>query len=76
VTVPTRIAIDVPRRRLYIDCPYQQAYNWIMERWATCGMLTHDYPIVPDTQPLTASDGWTLEFGDRAHPLDWPTISN
>lgn len=74
--VPTRIAIDLPRHRVFIDCPHQQAYDWIVERFDAWDILAHAYPIVLGRQPLTASDGWTLEFGDRAHPLDWPAPSN
>jgi len=74
--IPTRIAIDLPRRRLYVDCPYQQAYDWIVERFDASDLLPHVFPIVLGTQPLTAAKGWTLELGDRAHPLGWATSSN
>lgn len=62
---PTRIAIDLPRRRLYVDCAPQKAYDWIVERWGAFDMLACPYPIVLGREPLTASEGWTLEFGDR-----------
>ena len=72
--IPTRIAIDIPRRRLFIDCPHQQAYDWIVERWDAFDMMSMSgYPIELGRQPLTAAEGWTLELGDRAHPLLWLT---
>ena len=74
--VPTRIAIDIPRRRLFVDCPHQQAYDWIVERWDNWDIIAIPYPIVLGRQPLTAADGWSLSFGDRAHPLMWPAPSN
>jgi hypothetical protein len=57
------IAIDIPRKRIYINCAHLDALDWISSRWDAADLIDCPLPILPGTLPLQACGDWSLEFG-------------
>lgn len=56
---PVAIAVDTPRKRIYIACDPFKAYHWLLKNMLS---FSHERVIwLPEPGVIAGSNGWTVE---------------